>query len=181
MRQTLSVELNQNQQILALVKSMAKLPRSATEPGFHPEWINEYVLLWNTYGQLACTDISSCHSIPSPLPLYCICLLLQPQCLAGLLSDLSPVPYRGLFFCFFCFLMSFSESLLMFLSWCQCNSLAFHLQFIISIAPSSQLLSLLSCYWLSSWCLHFPLLSDLCSSFLTFLSLFPTFTAVFWS
>lgn len=49
MRQTLFVEPNQKQQILALVKSMAKLPWFVTEPGFHPEnkWICVIVeLVW---------------------------------------------------------------------------------------------------------------------------------------
>lgn len=45
MRQTLFVEPNQTQKILALVKSMAELPRSAAEPGFHPGWINESVIV----------------------------------------------------------------------------------------------------------------------------------------
>lgn len=95
MRQTLFVELNQKQQILALVKSMAELPWSVTEPGFHPKRIDEYVLLWNTYGQLACTDTSSCYSISSPPTLSHISHLSQADIFHSFADPLSELLQPG--------------------------------------------------------------------------------------
>lgn len=178
MRQTLFVAPNQTQEILALVKPMAKLPRSAAEPGFHPGGVNEPVLLWNTDGRLACTAISSCHPIPPPVPLSRVSLPPQPLCLAALLSALSPVPHRGPSFCFSLLLRvfllgPFSPSLTT-----PAQLSGFLSTLCILNTSSTSAASLLPRHRLPSWHQHIPLLSDLCSSFSTSLPLFPAFGAV---
>lgn len=152
MRQTLFVELNQKQQILALVKSVAELPWSVSEPGFHPKRIDEYVLLWNTYGQLACIDTSSCHCISSPPTLSHISLLSQADIFHSFADPLSellqPDPIMVFSSAFFLFLYIFLKKLYntVILTLCQCSSLLLSVQFIFSVVPPSPLLGLFSSY-----------------------------------